>query len=99
MKSQLPSKLNSLSFRSGLSISIAAFALALTLLLTNYYSFRLLVQNMRASMVSGSQLFASEMQGSLNEVSAGLMELMALAADTQGYYPTEKLPQYLMQKD
>lgn len=99
MKDRLLQKLNSLSFRSGLSIAVTALALLLTLGLTNYYSFRLLAKNMRDSMVSGSRLFATEMQGSLDETSAGLLELVSLAANNQGYYPSEKLSRYLTQKE
>lgn len=99
MKERLLQKLNSLSFRSGLSVAVTALALLLTLGLTNYYSFQLLAKNMRDTMVSGSQLFAAEMQGSLDEVSAGLLELVSLAANNQGYYPTEKLSRYLTQKE
>lgn len=86
---------NSLAFRGGLSIAIMVFTLIVVLGATNLYSFRLLAGSLRSGMKSSSEMYAAEIESDLESVSSGVIELVSIAADMQGYYSSTELPQYL----
>ena len=90
---------NSLRWRSGVNLVVIAAALVAITVITNAYSFNLMLRNFRQSLSSTAQIYTEQISGKVDKINSGSLELVSLAASSQNYYTSSPLGRYLTQQD
>ncbi len=90
---------NSLRWRSGVNLVVIAAALVAITVITNAYSFNLMLRNFRQSLSSTAQIYTEQINGKVDKINSGSLELVSLAASSQNYYTSSPLGRYLTQQD
>lgn len=95
----MSSQHNSLRWRSGVNLVVIAAALVAITVITNAYSFNLMLRNFRQSLSSTAQIYTEQISGKVDKINSGSLELVSLAASSQNYYTSSPLGRYLTQQD
>ena len=95
----MSSQHNSLRWRSGVNLVVIAAALVAITVITNTYSFNLMLRNFRQSLSSTAQIYTEQIRGKVDKINSGSLELVSLAASSQNYYTSSPLGRYLTQQD
>ena len=90
---------NSLRWRSGVNLVVIAAALVAITVITNAYSFNLMLRNFRQSLSSTALIYTEQISGKVDKINSGSLELVSLAASSQNYYTSSPLGRYLTQQD
>ena len=90
---------NSLRWRSGVNLVVIAAALVAITVITNAYSFNLMLRNFRQSLSSTAQIYTEQISGKVDKINSGSLELVSLAASSQNYYTSSPLGRYLTQQE
>lgn len=95
----MSSQHNSLRWRSGVNLVVIAAALVAITVITNAYSFNLMLRNFRQSLSNTAQIYTEQISGKVDKINSGSLELVSLAASSQNYYTSSPLGRYLTQQD
>lgn len=87
---------NSLRWRSGVNLVVIAAALVAITVITNAYSFNLMLRNFRQSLSSTAQIYTEQISGKVDKINSGSLELVSLAASSQNYYTSSPLGRYVI---
>lgn len=66
---------NSLRWRSGVNLVVIAAALVAITVITNAYSFNLMLRNFRQSLSSTAQIYTEQISGKVDKINSGSLEL------------------------
>ena len=69
---------NSLRWRSGVNLVVIAAALVAITVITNAYSFNLMLRNFRQSLSSTAQIYTEQISGKVDKINSGSLELVSL---------------------
>ena len=90
---------NSLRWRSGVNLVVIAAALVAITVITNAYSFNLMLRNFRQSFPAQRRSIRNRSTARWTKSTLARLELVSLAASSQNYYTSSPLGRYLTQQD